>query len=158
MSSLLFGMNGKNGRIKLSVKAEIKATRLRTRSNDHHLNIINKIVEFDFLGLNMDNSYPALSMVESLLKVFERGQFSQNTNGLREYVNIGSRGYDVWVKRVRMGKNGDKGVEFVVVGDSYQKNIRLSVGQGYQFHNALLKAMNWIHPEAELLNGGSVSI
>lgn len=140
--------------IDLRLRMELKATRFRVGSNDHRLSIANKVVDFIFLGLDVSNSYVALSKVESLLKVFERGQFGPNCSVVKDDFEAELEDFEVSVKRVRLKVGQVKAMELKVDGDGYSQRAVLTMPQVYQFHNALLKAMNWLMPEPALLDGG----
>ncbi len=140
--------NGRNTHIALSAHQ----TNLRKREMGRELrgHTMRHHVDFTFCGVLLPQSYKALNCILALVMAYEKRQFSAGTSSLS--MQLPHEKYSNLYAFSRLG-NSPQGHTIMEIGLTRtigDGTVRLSqtmhIGYAYAFHNALLKAMNWIAP------------
>ncbi len=140
--------NGRSTRIVLSAHR----TNLRKREMGRELrgHTVQNHVDFTFCGVQLPQSYKALNAILALVMAYEKRQFSAGTTSLS--MQLPHEKYSNLYAFSRLGKSpqGHTIMEIGLTRKLEDGTVRLSqsmhIGYAYAFHNALLKAMNWIAP------------
>lgn len=138
----LFSYHNEVGRVSLSIERSLSFEPTTVRKYGPKTPLSSNIVRFTFLELECDNSFTALSSIESLLTIFIRSQFGQNRR--RAYAKVDG--------------NINAIAEKISFQDGRMPLLRLELEGGvmwlkldmplvHQFNHALRKAMNWVSPE-----------
>ncbi|MFI3271502.1 MAG: hypothetical protein R3Y11_05275 [Pseudomonadota bacterium] len=140
--------NGHSTRITISAYR----TNLRKRDTGRELrgHTVQNHVDFTFCGVQLTQSYKALNGILALVMAYEKRQFSAGTSSLS--MQVPHEKYSNLYAFSRLGKTpqGHTIMEIGLTRKLEAGMVRLSqsmhIGYAYAFHNALLKAMNWIAP------------
>lgn len=150
----LFAFNQNSTRTILRLSAVQTVFKRTVHHCEHRRQSLSRRVHFQLCGLNLPNSFSALSRVLALVKVLEHRQFgskdkemvlsfpTSNDNELRFYCRAVS--YKEAYEGMEIGWLTERD------GAEVRKSHKMSIGYIHDFRNALHKAMGWISPGTEV--------
>jgi len=113
------------------------------------INIMSNLVLFHYIGLDLDNSFEALSAVNSLLTIFKNRQFDQNSKRVACSITHDEQEIRMHAKKDSSQAGRLPRLELSIENEKH----RISMSQVYiiQFAAALHKAMNWLAPYPDIV-------
>lgn len=144
----LFNYTSDNTTIRLDISRRVESVVAQgINRNTAKANLVTNNVEFEYLGTSFDNSYLVLSAVSSLITIFLRSQFGQNSKQatIQEY-----HGEDLLKFKAQKISFQDGRYPVLKLYAPYGKDdVALSIPYVHQFNGALNKAMAWVAPEPD---------
>ena len=152
LTLFVFNQSSTQTVLRLSAKQTVFKKSISFR--DHRGHSTARHVRFKLCGLDLSNSFPALSRVHSLIKVFEHRQFgpgdksmvitfpTPNDQELRLYCKV--------VPFKNVYESLEIGWATVRDGEQIRKSHTMPIAYVHDFRNALHKALSWLSPGTEV--------
>ena len=151
----LFEYIDNSGRTAVTLHARqlnFKKERQRTQEKG---TILTRGVKFSLCTLDLDDSFEALSLLHSLLKVFEHRQFGSGQKKMVVAIpeSAGQKNMRMFC-RVKAYQKTYEGLELGYIDDTWGKESHYSqtfhIGYVHHLRNALHRAMGWLTPEPDI--------
>ena len=150
----LFVFNQDSTQTVLRLSAVQTAFKRRVYSRDHRGQSVLRRVRFKLCGLDLSNSFPALSRTLALVKVFEHRQFGIGDKAMAMALPTPNEKSLRLYCRLVAYKQAYEGLEIGWASERDDKEAAKShtmpIGYVHDFRNALHKAMGWIAPGTEI--------
>lgn len=150
----LFIFNQASSQTVLRLSALQTAFKRKVHHRDYRSHSVLRRVHFKLCGLDLSNSFMALSRVLALVKVFEHRQFGSGDKDMALSFPTPNDKELCLYCRVVSYKNAYEGMEIGWHSKREDKQIHKSqampIGYVHDFRSALHKAMGWISPGTEV--------
>ncbi|MFH1914412.1 MAG: hypothetical protein ABIK45_09085 [Pseudomonadota bacterium] len=144
-SMRLFNFYGKNGSIKIDIDRQI-IFRNNTGNGlgSFRESIISNRVHLSYLGIDLYNSFPALSSLETLTTIYLRGRFGQHKSKAQITFEYEGKMLSMTAERISQGKGQ---IPLLKLGlNNSDRHIFLNEIYAIQMSSAIKKAENWLAP------------
>ena len=141
----LFSFHGKNGSIQIDIAKRIEfVPRTVPKLGTFRESFISNEVYFSFHGLALDNSFIALSSLESLITIFVRGRFGQHNRRAQIKFMHNEKMFGMIAEKISQGKGR---LPLLKLGlDNSNCHIILNETYAFQLASSIRKAENWLTP------------
>ncbi|MFR6518574.1 MAG: hypothetical protein ACLUPV_04720 [Bilophila wadsworthia] len=150
----LFSFDQNSARTILRLSAVQTVFKRTVNRHDYRGQSLSRCVHFKLCGLDLSNSFSAMSRVLALVKVFEHRQFGSEDNEMVLSFPTSNDSELRFYCRVVRYKSAYEGMEIGWLterdGEEIRKSHKMPIGYVHDFRNALHKAMGWISPGTEV--------